>query len=280
MNWGVGFAIVAVCCLIIGFSVGTLVSRSPVSRAQDQTRRAIETAEDALKAVEKWREASNLWESAALKWKSVAEGKQAFDTEPFDKEELERNAIDAHNKRMVEHPRDSDVSGNMVVEIPGVDATIFRPVDETVTMLAEDATLTFGTGALTTVWDWQSMANAPRDGTVIEIENNYGVMPWYGIFKWSDKMTVSYNDQGDQKIGELAPGQTVSVTVGSEGGNKTEEYTVEPRWVQVNNPAASLDKDDEAHFRWRPYHGDPANYTDPTGGAQETQGYWLRGIGR
>jgi hypothetical protein len=33
---------------------------------------------------------------------------------------------------------------------------------------------------------WRSMSEAPRDGTVIEIENNYGIKPWYGLFYYTD----------------------------------------------------------------------------------------------
>ncbi len=31
---------------------------------------------------------------------------------------------------------------------------------------------------------FQSMESAPRDGTFIEICCQYGVAPWYGVFKW------------------------------------------------------------------------------------------------
>lgn len=33
---------------------------------------------------------------------------------------------------------------------------------------------------------WRDMAEAPRDGTIIEIKNSYGVAPWFGIFRWQD----------------------------------------------------------------------------------------------
>lgn len=33
---------------------------------------------------------------------------------------------------------------------------------------------------------WNDIATAPRDGTVIEIRNDYGIAPWYGIYKWAD----------------------------------------------------------------------------------------------
>jgi hypothetical protein len=31
---------------------------------------------------------------------------------------------------------------------------------------------------------WQPIASAPRDGTIVEIENRYGVAPTYGIFRF------------------------------------------------------------------------------------------------
>ena len=46
-----------------------------------------------------------------------------------------------------------------------------------------------GTGAqiLPTEQDrWRDITSAPRDGTVIEIQNNWGVAPSFGIYKWVD----------------------------------------------------------------------------------------------
>lgn len=34
---------------------------------------------------------------------------------------------------------------------------------------------------------WKTMASAPRDGTVVELAETYGVAPWYGIYKFKDK---------------------------------------------------------------------------------------------
>ncbi|TJW14427.1 MAG: hypothetical protein E5W82_10650 [Mesorhizobium sp.] len=31
---------------------------------------------------------------------------------------------------------------------------------------------------------WNNILSAPRDGTPIEIQNNWGVAPWFGVFKW------------------------------------------------------------------------------------------------
>jgi len=32
--------------------------------------------------------------------------------------------------------------------------------------------------------DWLPIVSAPRDGTVIELKNDYGIAPWYGLHKW------------------------------------------------------------------------------------------------
>ena len=37
---------------------------------------------------------------------------------------------------------------------------------------------------------------------------------------------------------------------------------------------------DGPHLAWRPYHGDPRAYVDPTGGAQLTSEYWRRAAAR
>ena len=34
---------------------------------------------------------------------------------------------------------------------------------------------------------WRPINTAPRDGTVIEIKNNYGLAPWYDLFRWERK---------------------------------------------------------------------------------------------
>jgi hypothetical protein len=31
---------------------------------------------------------------------------------------------------------------------------------------------------------WLDITTAPRDGTVVEIQNNWGVAPWYAVCKW------------------------------------------------------------------------------------------------
>jgi hypothetical protein len=85
---------------------------------------------------------------------------------------------------------------------------------------------------------WQRIVSAPRDGTAIEIKNDYGIMPTYSLCKW----------------------------VHGEG------------WKYVNDESRGVIDGD--HLTWRPYEGDPANYVDPTNGAQETREYWQRGMRR
>lgn len=38
---------------------------------------------------------------------------------------------------------------------------------------------------------WQKMDSAPRNGTVVELRNNYGVVPWYSISRWGNECTWS-----------------------------------------------------------------------------------------
>lgn len=94
---------------------------------------------------------------------------------------------------------------------------------------------------------WLPMNSAPRDGTPIEIRCTYGVAPWYGLFQWTNKFTC-------------------------EQDGKIYEYTGAPRWAKIGDDASGFTEDDS--FRWRPYHGGPASYVDPTDGAQNTPEYW------
>ncbi len=101
-----------------------------------------------------------------------------------------------------------------------------------------------GTGAQTLSMagvsnEWRNITEAPRDGSVIEIQNNYGIAPWYGIFKW-------VNERG---------------------------------WVDATDDNMGLGSDDGDHLSWRPFDGSPPSYVDPTNGAQDTNEYWLRACG-
>lgn len=45
--------------------------------------------------------------------------------------------------------------------------------------------------------DWQTMETAPRDGTVVEIKNSYGLLPTFGLFRWErDSWRSATNPRG------------------------------------------------------------------------------------
>lgn len=41
---------------------------------------------------------------------------------------------------------------------------------------------------------WHEIDSAPRDGTVIEIKNSYGIAPYYGLYKWDGLCWQSERD--------------------------------------------------------------------------------------
>lgn len=96
--------------------------------------------------------------------------------------------------------------------------------------------------------DWRSIDSAPRDGTVVEIKNTYGVAPWYGLYKWTGKRT-SRDQHGN-----------------------VHEYNSEPAWVSATDGSISISG--EGHIKWRPYAGEVQTYSDPTGGMQNDMAYW------
>lgn len=100
---------------------------------------------------------------------------------------------------------------------------------------------------------WMPMYSAPRDGTVIEIVCLHGIVPWYGIFKWTTERGMLGSD-----------------------GKMIMFSDATPTWVSATDASMSVFGDDE--FWWRPYRGDPAHYVDPTNGAQKTDGYWRKAI--
>jgi len=83
---------------------------------------------------------------------------------------------------------------------------------------------------------WLPNNTAPRDGTIIEAMETYGVAPTYALVQWKPW-----------------------------GGS-------ELAWVHVDDPSSST-ADDKCLF-WRPYKGDPKRYDDPTHGAQKSMAYW------
>lgn len=106
--------------------------------------------------------------------------------------------------------------------------------------------------------EWRSMSSAPRDGTVIEIRNAYGICPWHGIFKWASSMRMewyTHDENGRRFLG-------------------IEETPCNPCWVDVYRVGHRLDADSERYCSWRPYDLDLRVYIDPTHGAQGRPEYW------
>lgn len=97
---------------------------------------------------------------------------------------------------------------------------------------------------------WKPMSTAPHDGTIIEVCNNYGIAPYYGLYRWTTERKCFDNN------------------------GKIETFTMAPGWVSVKDGMQSFEEGH--HFTWRPYSGTPEGYRDPTGGAQDSSGYWLR----
>ena len=78
---------------------------------------------------------------------------------------------------------------------------------------------------------YRTMESAPRDGTIVEIMNDYGYRPTYALGQWDGNAWRKYPDSSSS-------------------------------WIS------------ESYLTWKPYHGDPASYVDPTGGLQHTYRYW------
>lgn len=68
---------------------------------------------------------------------------------------------------------------------------------------------------------WNDIATPPRDGTVIEIQNNFGAEPSFGLYRW----TPGWMPDGD-------------------GG-----------WVDADDEARGLI--DGPHLSWKPLEGAP-----------------------
>lgn len=82
---------------------------------------------------------------------------------------------------------------------------------------------------------WNNINDAPRDGTIIEIQNNFGIAPTFRICRWSKDCHS-------------------------------------PGWKDANDTTRGVV--DGPHLSWRPYKGEVGSYVDPTNGAQETLAYW------
>lgn len=94
--------------------------------------------------------------------------------------------------------------------------------------------------------DWQPMSSAPRDGTWVELKCSYGVAPWYCVARWTNE---------DIAIGRDGP---VKIT------------NAEPAWREPEGGGPFS----EGSLEWRPYRGEPEEYSDPTGGLQNSMAYW------
>ena len=91
---------------------------------------------------------------------------------------------------------------------------------------------------------WMAIGGAPRDGTVVELCNCYGIKPWYGLYRW--------------KRNEIYPGHFTS-----------------PQWRMVGEEQRMVE--DAPWLYWRPYDGTIEGYVDPTRGKQGTDEYWRLG---
>lgn len=101
---------------------------------------------------------------------------------------------------------------------------------------------------------WKPVSTAPRDGTVVEMMQTYGVAPTYGLYKWTRELMVL-----ELVFGQRSP--------------QPKPYKMKtPAWVSADNSGSYFDS--SRCLFWRPYKGDVAKYVDPTGGAQNKVAYW------
>jgi hypothetical protein len=114
---------------------------------------------------------------------------------------------------------------------------------------------------------WRSMRDAPRDGTLIEIKNIFGVVPTYSLAKWTDK------DVARGTVDYIHPGTSAALTVNLDGSPvETDSVTMdEPEWKRVPDGGGYIE---ETHLLWRWYGGTVESYLDPTAGVQNRPEYW------
>jgi hypothetical protein len=95
------------------------------------------------------------------------------------------------------------------------------------------------TGAMSAIGGWMLLESAPKDGTVVEVLNTYGIAPHYSLNRWT-------------KVGDS----------NMQG------------WVDLEQDHNFLLTDSKHCFFWRPYNYVPGKkYVDPTGGAQDKVAY-------
>lgn len=109
---------------------------------------------------------------------------------------------------------------------------------------------------------WQNMDKAPRDGTIIEIRNAFGLLPTYSINKWTVITSGGvYADFAwvDAKPQPPCPkGSSWSKEIKDKDGNVI-------GWSGGSScfgPSAFM-KDADPGLAWRPFTGDPAKYVAP-----------------
>lgn len=112
---------------------------------------------------------------------------------------------------------------------------------------------------------WKPVSTAPRDGTVVEMLETYGIAPWYDIFKWTKEITVPESFYVDGKGHQVRiPPHKITLINGG--------------WVSQTKQGSSV-TEDECLF-WRPYSKPTASYIDPTAGAQNSVSYWCAALHR
>lgn len=109
--------------------------------------------------------------------------------------------------------------------------------------------------------DWKPIDRLPkqfRDGRAVELMETFGIAPWYGLFKWTNKVVAA---------------SSICDTKGHCKEMPAEEITVDYGWHSASN---GIDEDN--CLFWREYNGSD-HYVDPTGGAQNGIAYWCRAAG-
>jgi hypothetical protein len=84
--------------------------------------------------------------------------------------------------------------------------------------------------------EWRSLASAPRDGTIVELECRYGTEPWYGLHRWTNERQAIDMQTGARQLCHDAPAA----------------------WVNAQDAAKALQ--DGPDLRWRRYDGTVAEY--------------------
>jgi hypothetical protein len=110
---------------------------------------------------------------------------------------------------------------------------------------------------------WRPMSEAPHDGSVIEVRCTWGVAPWFGLYAWVDG---GWFKASKSTPGTLKPGETGRIDIAVPMDGQTH--------ILGHKNLLAYSFDDGPEFTWRSFKGDSASYVDPTGGAQDSEGYW------